>query len=61
MGELFIFPELQAIASIHVISRPCFHIITSQNIPGSPVPFASLSRESLGTRLGGGGGHGDPM
>ena len=40
-----------AIASIHVISRPCFHVITSQNIPGSPIPFASLSRESLGTRL----------
>ena len=41
MGELFTFAALQAIVSIHVISRPYFHVITSQNIPGFPVLFES--------------------
>ena len=39
MGKLFIFPAPQAIVSIHVISRPCFHVITSQIYQAFPVPF----------------------
>ena len=43
-------PLLQFL-SVHVqphcdMSYPCFHVITSQNIPGSPVPFCIVeSRE----------------
>ena len=41
MGKSFIFLELRAIVSIHMIWRSCFHVITSQNIPRSPFPFES--------------------
>ena len=31
--------NLLSSVSIYIILRPCFHVIASQNTPGSPVPF----------------------